>query len=464
MSARSGEWHLLGRSRDPVPGEPTEADRLARGYESTADDIARLAGQLRRLARLVGWEGEAAEAFGESADDLAGDLARAERRYRELAAAVRGWSPPLERARDESAGALREAIAADDERRRYAADPLAGVSDPTPAQVEAHQRRDAARAAAADRLRAAQHRLDAAVGALDDAARHTAERIGAAAEHGGDNLWDDVKGTVRDHAGVLAAIADVLGYVAIALAAITLVVVLLVTAPAWLIALGVAAGVALLALHTALVVSESGEATWTDVGLDLVGLATAGLGARQTVGMRNAVAGLRSSAAAEVGAGARATQEALERGAANHTRAGNALHIRNPRNGLRLWARRYLDEAAARVSDAGVEAAARGEADAVTDAPWRLRLQTFDREMAQHLLELDRLAALPVSPGLRADLSALAAREAATLPYDRIGLAVHATGGADQLSGDLDGPEWLRWKADVDQTWAVRQWRSAQVP
>jgi uncharacterized protein YukE len=260
VSARPGEWHLLCHDRDPVPGDPDHVDRLARGYEEAADDVERLAGRLRRLSDLDGWTGDAAEKFAESADDLADDLGKAERRYRDLAAAVRDWVAPLRRARDESAGALREAEAADDEMRRHSTDPYAGIAEPTPAEIAAHQRWQQARADAAARKRQAQGRLDGALRDLDTAAGRVAERIRSAAEHGADSWWDNAKGSVRSVAGILKAVVDILGYVAMVLAAITLVVVLVASAPVWLIAAGVGIGLVMAGLHTALVVSESGEA------------------------------------------------------------------------------------------------------------------------------------------------------------------------------------------------------------
>jgi uncharacterized protein YukE len=462
VSARPGDWHLLGPSTDPVPGEPTEVERLARGYESTADTIARLAGRLRRLSQLNGWEGEAAEAFGESAEDLADDLAKAERRYRDLAAALRGWASPVSAARDESAGALRDAVAADEDRRRHTADLLAGVAEPTPAQMTAQEQQDAAHTAALGRLRDARDRLDTALDALDAAAARTAERIDAAAEQGADSWWDDAKGTVRDYAGVIARIADVLSYLAMGLAAITLIVVLVATAPAWLILAGVGASFVLAGLHTALVLSESGEATWTDVGLDLLGAATAGVGLPLASGVGKALAGLRTAAGRQLGANGRAAQETLEQGVANYGRAGNAMGIGNPSNPLRIWAQQYLDDAAARVAAKGTQEAARAEAGVITHAPWLPRLQTLDRDLARNLLEIERLSALPLSDDLLARLNSLPGRTNAAGYLGWADLGVQVADSGDQLSEDLGGPEALRWKDDVDRSAQNGLWRLTQ--
>jgi hypothetical protein len=344
-------------------------------------------------------------------------------------------------------------------RRRHSRDLLDGVPEPTPAQVTAQQQQGAAHTAALGRLQDARDRLDDALDALDDAAARTADRIDAAAEHGGDGWWDDVKGTVRDYAGILDGIADVLSYVAMALAAITLVVVLVATAPAWLIVAGVAASAILLGLHSALVLSESGKATWTDVGLDLIGLATAGIGGRLATGVGRALPALRSSVAGLLGRNARAAQEVLEQGAADYVRAGNAMNIGNPSNPLRVWAQEYFDDAAGRVAAEGAEAAARVEAGVVTHAPWLSRLQTLDRELAENLLEIQRLGAMPVSADLLADLGALAGRAntAGQMAWANLGAQLADSG--DQVASDLSGPPALQWKEGFDRSVQNGLWR-----
>ncbi|TFV44639.1 hypothetical protein [Blastococcus sp. TF02A-35] len=461
MSARSGRWELLDRCVDPVPGDPDEVRRLADGFESTAEEVGDLTRTLRRLSELDGWQGQAAETFAEKAEDLADDLGGAERRYRELAAAVRGWVAPLTAARAESAGALADAVAAEEDRRRCADDVLAGVGDPTPAQVAAQDQREADHAAALARLQAAGRRLEEALTALEEAGDRTAAAIRAASEHGADHAWDDLKGAVRGAADLLDAVATVLGYVAMALAAVTLVVVLVATAPAWLVALGLVASVALLGLHVALAVSESGAATWTDVGLDLLGIATAGLGGALARGVGAALPALRGSVAQAVGRNARASRQAVEEGMADHVRAGSASAIQDPGNPLRVWGEQYLDAAAARVAAEGAEATARVQAGAVTDVPWGQRLGMLDRGLAQDLLELQRLAAEATAVGspLADDALRLAegARVAGALQSASTSVAV--LDGADQLAGDLGGPDGLVWKADFHQAQQNQLWR-----
>ena len=465
MSARAGDWHLLGHGRDPVPGEPGHVSRLATGYERTADDIERLAGQLRRLSDLHGWKGDAAEKFGESAQDLAGDLGDARRRYEELARAVRGWVEPLSRARDESLAALREAERAEDDARRYSHDPYAGVAEPTPDQVAASQRRDAARQDALDRKRDAQRRLDSALAELDAAAGRTSEAIRGAAEHGADSAWDNVKGSIRDIAGVLKAIVDVLSWVAMALAAITLVVVLFVGAPFWLLALSVGVGLAMLIGRTALVVSESGQATWTDVGMDALGVATAFVGGRLALGAGRTVTGLTAQAGREAADAASTAAMALARGQANYTRASNALRIGNAANPLRVWGQQYVDDAARVAATEGAEAATRVQAGVVTRAPWSERLLRLDRDLAEDLLEVQRLQNLPntmqvtLSDDIVRGLAGATRTIHQATAFNAANLAVQSADSADQLSETFDGPESLQWKDEFHQDLTEVQWR-----
>ena len=461
MSARAGEWHLLGHGRDPVPGEPSHASRLADGYAETAADIERLAGRLRRLSDLDGWKGEAAEKFGESAQDLAEDLARAERRYRDLAAAVREWVQPLSTARDESFAALREAEQADDDARRFGHDPFAGIAEPTPDQVLAQQRRQDARDAALASKRAAQRRLDDALRDLDAAAHRVGEKIRGAAEHGSDGMWDNVKGSVRSVAGKLEAIVDVLSYVAMALAAIIIVCALVASAPFALIALAFVVSVAVLGLNLALVLSDSGKATWSDVALDIVGLATAGVGTGLAPGVRAVLPMLRGQVVGHVGHTARAAEMSLQRGFANYARAGNATRIAQPDNPLRRWGQQYLDDAARRASEVGARAAAEVEATALAAPPRWLTAMMLDREMAQALRQAQQLRQVAVAHRLPVvdHLDEVIRHSAVVGAVNVVGTAGTVAGGADQVSGDFGGPESLQWKDRWDQSVPTSEWR-----
>ncbi|RBY96221.1 hypothetical protein DQ237_10165 [Blastococcus sp. TF02-8] len=447
MSARSGDWSLLGHDRDPVPGSPEEVERLANGYASTARDIERLAGQLRRLSNLEGWTGEAAEVFAEAAEDLSDDLRGAERRYEELADAVRAWVGPLTTARDESAGALSQAEQADEKRRQNATDGLAGVADPTPEQLAADDLRQQNLADAGDESDAARQRLANALEELESAANRTADKIRRAGEHGADRWWNDFGGFVREISDVLKVIAIVLEVIAIVL----IVVAMVFTGPFALVA-GAVVSTLLLGIHTAMVLSDVEGATWTDVIMDVISLVTLGIGGRLGAVVKNGLARLRPQVAQHADDAARTTQEALEHAQPNFSRASNAQNIANPSNPLRAWGDQYLDDAAERASSAGAAEAQRVMTDVVTDAPWPLRARTLDRELAENLLEAQRLGAEPIPAALTSRL-------------DRLTGLMQVTQGINRGSAVTDVADFgleragVDWKESVDDTASRMMWR-----
>lgn len=460
MSRRAGEWDALEQDRDPVPGDEAVVDRLAHAFTRTADDIARLSGRLRRLADLDGWKGKAAETFAESADDTAEDLAKAEKRYREASRALRSWVGPVRTARSESWGALQTAVAARDDVRRHSSDALAGVAEPTPAQLDAQRRHDQLRGEAEQRLRGAKERLDRALDALHEAGERTGSALRSAAEHGKDGWRDNLKGKVRDISGALKLIVDVLGYVAMALAALTLVVALIATAPAWLFVAAVALGVTMLALHTALVLSESGKATWGDVGMDLLSLATAGYGARLASGVGKALPVVRARLAQSYDDVARAASSRMERLAPNFQRALNAGSIDDVTNGLRRWSDDFLRSSGQRIDDAAARARAFVEDGVVRTAGARQRLQHLDRDLAVEAAEIRRLSRIGgIDDAVRSQLDDLAVDVRRTTGAAWTGLGAQVGDATDQVATQLDGPEVLKWKDDLAQWTANKVWR-----
>ena len=236
MSARPGRWELLGHGSDPVPEDDVVVDRLSRVHAETGTAIAESAEKLRRLSDLDGWTGKAAEQFAEAAEDVVGDLSAAEQRYVDAGEALRLFVQPVTTARDDSLAALREAVRADERRLANAGNPIEGVAEPTSAQTSRQKSREQAHQEAVDDLGRAKADLQAALVALDRAAKTCAEDLRSAAEHGKDGRWDDIKGGLRNFAdwAHLDVVVTVLTVIAIAIAVIAIAVALIVTAPAWL--------------------------------------------------------------------------------------------------------------------------------------------------------------------------------------------------------------------------------------
>jgi hypothetical protein len=414
VSARYGRWDLLDEPRDPVPGDEAVVQRLADVYTATGEAIAESAAKLRRLADLDGWKGKAAEKFGEAAEDVAGDLAAAERRYVDAGAALKRYVAPLSHARQESWSALQDAMSADADMARYAGNSLAGVEEPTPEQLEAQDRRADAHRQAAGRLAAAKTRLGNALTAFHAAAATCATAIENAAKHGKDGFWDNAKGKLRDFAdwAHLDVVVKVLTVIAIAIAAVAIVAALFFTAPLWLgpalLIAGAVVGGLSLAANLTMAVSEHEDGSWTNVALDVLGLATLGASRVLTNSAKGLVAGQRATAATAAGTSAR-TAEAARLAATTQARVQVANALRTaPDNPLHIWALGRQAEMAAEAARAG---------DTATQAVLAGRLRDTAAELA-------RIRAMP---DLSAEsLAALARAEAQLTAAGRIDAVGHA--------------------------------------
>ncbi|WP_252866028.1 MULTISPECIES: hypothetical protein [Streptomyces] len=113
-----------------------------------------------------------------------------------------------------------------------------------------------------------------------------------------DSWWDDVKGWAHDHADVIKAFIDALGWVATAAGFLALAIPLLNF---------VVLGIAVLTIGLRLLLVASGDASWTDVIFDVVG-------ALLVVGGLGAAAKLASGAKATVGAAQAARTAGLRQG------------------------------------------------------------------------------------------------------------------------------------------------------
>lgn len=67
---------------------------LANTYERTADELVRLAGELR-TAEAPDWKGQAAQAYRQRLDELVADLQGAAQQYRNVAAELRAGAAGL---------------------------------------------------------------------------------------------------------------------------------------------------------------------------------------------------------------------------------------------------------------------------------------------------------------------------------------------------------------------------------
>lgn len=315
MTARPGEWHLLGHDSDPVPGSSYEVAAEGRHYSQVATTIAGQISRLRALAEPdAALVGHYAEGLRESCDELAGHLEQIEGRFRTTGSTLVGYAEDLEDARTKTMQALNDAEEA--KRQLDANTPL----EPDPGLADAPKaQRDAAREAAEARagrhsqaegaLADAKASCRTAMSAFDERAEEVATRIRDASDDDmKDSRWDRFKDVIGKVADRLDFVADVLGWIAVGLTIAALFV-------PGLNLLAVAAFILLgsLTIHT--VLAMTGNGSWLDVAFDVLGIATLGIGTTAVAAAR--VGRAATLAAAGRAAGRQASAQVLSRASFN---------------------------------------------------------------------------------------------------------------------------------------------------
>ena len=315
--ARPPDFEPLAGS-DPVPGDPDEIARLGRRYADTAAEIARQAGNLRKLASNTpdGWEGLAGPVFRSKATDLAGRISAAHDRYATAGKALQHAAPDLAEHQQDAYRAVYAAKAAAQQlaANQPAPPPPPGRPPPpaTPAQLADAQSRSMRFAGAQGDLTAARQNFDAAVDAYTQAATRAAAAISGAISNDGvhDSWWQRNFHWLSKVFKIVAIVIIVLAVVAI-LIAVPFSAGLLAALP-FVTAEGLAtAGTVAEVLGTALTVGQGtfdgisageGLESWTSFGLDVAGLATFGLG-KAAGSMAEGLAGFGERAGSSIAAG-----------------------------------------------------------------------------------------------------------------------------------------------------------------
>jgi uncharacterized protein YukE len=108
---------------DPVPGDVGEIARLGKRYSDTAAEIARQAGNLRRLASGTpeGWKSKAGTVFASHASDLATRISQARERYEIAGRALTASVEPMYDGQERAYAAVWEAK---DAQEQMTANPL----------------------------------------------------------------------------------------------------------------------------------------------------------------------------------------------------------------------------------------------------------------------------------------------------------------------------------------------------
>ena len=300
--SRPIEWTPLGRSRDPVPGDPLVVEKTGRHYQEVAQTITTAAERLRRIADHEQMTSKAVEAFREKAEQVATDIQKAHQRYQAVGDALVTYAAHLSDAQDTSVEALTKARVAETDKQladRKAETARTAAETATDPDTRAVQ--EAAARQAEDDVAAAERELARATGLLataielrDRAATAAIALIDPALSSGGltDNWWDDwgrvtvqwiskISGAVAAVCGILSLVVGWIPVIGQALAAI----------------LGTIALIAsIISLLANLTLALTGDGSWSAVVLDVISVATFGLGRVASASARLSFQGAKGSA------------------------------------------------------------------------------------------------------------------------------------------------------------------------
>jgi uncharacterized protein YukE len=321
VTAKPPDFEPLASS-NPVPGNTDEIAALGKRYTDTAAEIAREAGNLRKLATQApdGWKGQSGTVFASHATDLAARISQAQGRYATAGSALTACANPMYEAQQRVYAAVWDAKDAQQQLAANAPGPKRPAGSPplTPAQQKAEGARQTAYGAASDSLSQARTKFNNAVDDYHTAASGAARQIRNELGHDGlkDSWWDQNFGWI----------SKVFMYIAIAVI-ILAIVALIIACPftaGLLLALGISAetlatigtvvGWVLFGLTLGQAVfdgiaAKTGKESWTAFILDVVALATFGFGRFAEVavkGLTGAAEGVAKGLAAS-----RAAQDAM---------------------------------------------------------------------------------------------------------------------------------------------------------
>ncbi len=281
-------WEVLGESEDPVPGDVYDLTALAKRFTATAKTISDTASALRRLGNLESWDSKAGRAFAEKANDTAKTVSKAHKRYEEAGAALKEYHTELETIQKEADGLLGQA-----ETKSGDLTTAKSQADNPPEDTDT-----AGQKTLDTKVSGLQGDLDGLRGKLgalktrhNKAGDTAAKRIHEVTESDdlNDSWLDDLRDTLKIVADVAGAIAAVCGVVALLVGWIPVI--------GQAIA-GVLGTIALIATAISLVchvlLAINGDGSWGDVAIDVLGLATFGIGRVFSAGSKLAATAGRS--------------------------------------------------------------------------------------------------------------------------------------------------------------------------
>jgi hypothetical protein len=278
------QWQPLGLDTDPVPGDPQAVSAEAAHLASVA---ATITGQVAVMHKIAGENtetGQHAETIRAAARRQASSLQAVAVRYARVSSALSGWAPELEQAQAMSIRALNEAEIPYAALNRAVS--LPSGPDLTAAQQQQITDYHASMRRAQEQLDAARALLTRATALRDTQAAYYAAKINQASndsltDH--ESLWGDITSGIdhlaadlargiKDTAWLIKDVCVALEVVAAALAVIAL----FATGIGWLLVAAFALTATALFFRTLL--AATGNGSWADVAVDVVALATLGIG------------------------------------------------------------------------------------------------------------------------------------------------------------------------------------------
>jgi len=293
MGRPSGnQWQPLGWETDPVPGDPEVITQEARLLASVADQINGQIAALRKISSDQTNLGQTADAIRSSASDLVTTLQVVGDRYQRVSSALTGWVGELEQAQSMSIRALDQAEAPYAQLNQVVA--LPSGSNLTTAQQQGIQNYHAAMQRAQGAVDDAKALLNQAISLRDQQGSYYASKINAAANDAlRDSRWDKFKSWVSDNATWLKTLAKALGDIVAVLALVCL----LIPGVDLLLIAALALTAMLLVVHTML--AATGNGSWLDVAIDVIGILTLGYGLEAADSLEGAEGTARTLAEAE---------------------------------------------------------------------------------------------------------------------------------------------------------------------
>ncbi|MDJ0464404.1 hypothetical protein [Streptomyces sp. H27-C3] len=407
---RPTDWSPL-EEKDPVPGSPEEIRTEASEMRKVAKMLRDQATAIKRMGDDDELKGKTAKKLREESGDLEKHLREVAGRYERVNGHLDGWANDLEdfqrradkiladakRKEDEEAAKAKK----DDGKDKKKED---GDSDDDPYKTE----RSALRTVVSERGTSAGKHAKKIRDGIDDIIE--------------DSWWESIVDYVK-------IAIDVLSWAATAIA----VVALFCTPVGWVAALAIGLTMAVAIGHTVLAIT--GDGSWYDVGMDVLALATLGVGKIALKGLKGVQTATRSASSQAAGGAAKGSaraENAAGRAKSNSQRSNAKESKGNKRGADKANKRRDKQE-----RNAARNAARKERQRELPEASQRNSVTAGgDKEFMSHYKDIQHMRA--ANPGNPAVQSASANAERYNARFRAAWGTGTAADGADKMVGSSD--------------------------